>query len=419
MKAEIIAVGTEILLGEIVDTDSQFIASRLPALGIDLFWVTQVGDNPGRAREALERAWQRSDLIVTTGGLGPTEDDLTREAIAAMLGEEMRVEPALEAELRAFFARRGRPMPERNVKQATLVPSARAIRNAYGTAPGWWVQREGRVVIALPGPPGEMRRMWETEVEPELRRLSHEVVLVSRTLKTSDLTEGLVDELLGELKQAANPTVSVYSRADGIQVRIAAKAADRRAAESLIAPVEAEARRLLGDAVWGADADTLEEVVGRLLRHAYRQAGERGLTLATMESCTGGLLASTITDVPGTSDYFKGGLVAYATELKLAWGVSRETVEEHGVISAECAREMARVARERLSADVGIGVTGVAGPEEQEGKPVGTVHIALDDGSGDVRVVSYQFAQSRAMIKRRAVTTALSLLRRVLLKVGG
>jgi len=409
VKAEIIAVGTEILLGEIVDTDSQYIAARLPALGIDLFWVTQVGDNLGRAREALERAWQRSDVIFTTGGLGPTEDDLTREAIAAMLGEEMTVDPALEQALRDLFARRSRPMPERNLKQATLIPSARAIPNAYGTAPGWWVEREGRVIIAMPGPPGEMRRMWEAEVEPELRRRSQGIVLVSRTLKTSDVTEGLVDELLGDLKHGANPTVSVYSRADGIQVRIAAKAADRHAADALIAPVEAEARRLLDDAVWGADADTLEGVVGTMLR-------ERGSSLATMESCTGGLLASTITDVPGSSDYFKGGLVSYATEMKLAWGVSREVVETYGVISVECAREMARIARERLSADVGIGVTGVAGPDEQEGKPVGTVHIALDDSSGDARVVSYQFAQSREMVKRRAVTTALSLLRRTLVQ---
>jgi nicotinamide-nucleotide amidase len=402
-----IAVGTEILLGEIVDTDSQFIAARLPALGVDLFWVTQVGDNLPRVREALERAWQRSDVIFTTGGLGPTEDDLTREAIAAMLGEEMTADPPLEQALRDLFARRSRPMPERNLKQATLIPSARAIPNAYGTAPGWWVEREGRVIIAMPGPPGEMRRMWEAEVEPELRRRSQGIVLVSRTLKTSDVTEGRVDEVLGDLKHAANPTVSVYSRADGIQVRIAAKAADRHAAEALIAPVEAEARRVLGDAVWGADDDTLEGVVGAMLR-------ERGFSLATMESCTGGLLASTITDVPGSSDYFKGGLISYATEMKLAWGVSREAVERHGVISVECAREMARAARERLSADVGIGVTGVAGPDEQEGKPAGTVHIALDDGSGDARVVSYQFAQSREMVKRRAVTTALSLLRRTL-----
>jgi nicotinamide-nucleotide amidase len=407
MKAEIVAVGTEILLGEIVDLDSQYIANRLPALGIDLFWVTQVGDNLERAREALERAWDRSDVIFTTGGLGPTEDDLTREAIAAMLGETMEVDPSLEEALRAFFARRRGNMPERNVKQATLIPSARAIPNAYGTAPGWWVERDGRIVIAMPGPPGELRRMWDAEVEPELRKRADGVVLVSRTLKTSDITEGLVDELLGELKSAANPTVSVYSRADGIQVRIAAKAADRHAAETLIAPVETEARHRLGNAVWGADADTLEGVVGRLLR-------ERGLSLGTMESCTGGLLANTITDVPGSSDYFKGGLVSYATELKTEWGVSREVVQKYGVISPECAREMARAVRDRLGTNIGVGITGVAGPDEQEGEPVGTIHIGLDDGSGKEQVISYQFAQSREMVKRRAVTTALSLLRRTL-----
>ncbi|MGD0765162.1 MAG: competence/damage-inducible protein A [Dehalococcoidia bacterium] len=409
MKAEIIAVGTEILLGEIVDTNSQYVAARLPPLGIDLYWTTHVGDNLERVQEALRRAWDRSDLIITGGGLGPTEDDLTREAIAATLDEEMRVDPALEKQLRDFFARRSRPMPERNLKQATLIPSARVIPNLYGTAPGWWVEREGRVIVAMPGPPGEMRRMWEAEVEPELRRRTGGGVLVSRTLKTSDVTEGLVDELLGDLKHATNPTVSVYSRADGIQVRIAAKAAGRAEAERLIAPAEAEARRVLGDAVWGADDDTLEKVVGAMLR-------ERGLTLATMESCTGGLLASTITDAPGSSHYFRGGIVSYATELKLAWGVRREVVEAHGVISAECAREMARAARDRLAADIGIGVTGVAGPDPEEDKPVGTVHVALDDGSGRSLVVSYQFAQSREMVKRRAVTTALSLLRQALLE---
>jgi len=254
--------------------------------------------------------------------------------------------------------------------------------------------------------------MWEGEVEPELRRRTGGGVLVSRTLKTSDVTEGLVDELLGDLKHVANPTVSVYSRADGIQVRIAAKAIDRAEAERLIAPAEAEARRVLGDAVWGADDDTLEKVVGAMLR-------ERGLTLATMESCTGGLLASTITDAPGSSHYFRGGIVSYATEVKLAWGISREIVEAHGVISAECAREMARAARESAlggAADIGIGVTGVAGPDEEEGKPAGTVHIALDDGSGEARVVSYAFPQARQDVKRRAVTTALSLLRRALLE---
>ena len=413
MRAEIIAVGTEILLGEITDTNSSYIAARLPALGIDLYWMSQVGDNPARLGEALERAWRRSDLIIATGGLGPTEDDLTREAIALMLGEEMRVQPALERELRKFFARRRFPMPERNVKQATLIPSARPIRNAFGTAPGWWVERDGRILIAMPGPPGELRRMWEKEVEPELRQRTGGTILVTRTLKTVNITEGAVDEMLSPLLASDNPSVGVYSRADGIQVRIAAKATDRKEAEELIAPVEGEARRLLGNAVWGADDDTLEKAVGALLR-------ERGLTLATMESCTGGLLASTVTDAAGSSDYFRGGLVSYATEVKVALGVSREVVEAHGVISGECAQEMARVARERLTADIGIGITGVAGPDPQEGKPVGTVHIALDDGSGSPRVVSYVYAQSREMVKRRAVTASLGLLRSLLLeRVGG
>lgn len=408
MKAEIIAVGTEILLGEIADTNSSYLASRLPALGIDLLWMTQVGDNMGRLTEALARARERSDLVLTTGGLGPTDDDLTREAIAQVLGEEMRVDPEMEQALREFFRRRGREMPERNVKQAALIPSAQALPNAYGTAPGWWVEREGRVIVALPGPPGELRRMWETQVEPELRRRTGGETLVSRTLKTVDVTEGRVDELMAPLSKSPNPSVGVYSRVDGIHVRIAAKAPTREEAERLIAPVEAEARRILGDAVWGADDDTLEKAVGAMLR-------ERGLTLATMESCTGGLLASTITDAPGSSDYFRGGLVSYATEMKLAWGVSREVVERHGVISAECAREMARAARERLGADVGIAVTCVAGPDEQEGKPVGTVHVAVDAASGGPRAVSYVFAQDRASVKRRAVTTALALLRRTLL----
>jgi len=409
MKAEIIAVGTEILLGEITDTNSSYIAARLPALGIDLYWISQVGDNLGRLSETLERAWGRSDLTIATGGLGPTEDDLTREAIAATLGEEITVDAAMEQALRDRFARRRIKMPERNVKQASLIPSARAIPNPRGTAPGWWVERDGRILIAVPGPPGEMRRMWEAEVEPELRRRTGGGVLVSRTLKTVGVTEGGVDEMLGELLRSTNPSVGVYSRADGIQVRIAAKAAGRDEAERLIAPVEAEARRRLGDAVWGVDDDTLEKAVGSMLR-------ERGLTLATMESCTGGLLASTITDVPGSSDYFRGGLVSYATEVKIALGVSREVVERHGVVSGECAREMARVARERLAADIGIGVTGVAGPDAQEEKPAGTVHVALDDGRGSPRVASYAMPQSRADVKRRAVTTALSLLRRALLE---
>ena len=408
MKAEIVSIGTEILLGEILDTNSRYIASRLPALGIDLYHTSVVGDNLGRLVEVVGRAWDRSDLVLTTGGLGPTEDDLTREAIAHVLGEEPTVDPELERMLREFFARRRVKMPERNVKQATLIPSARALPNPRGTAPGWWVERDGHVIVAMPGPPTEMQRMWEAEVAPELERRRPGAVLVVRTLKTTGLGEGTVDEMVSPLLKSSSPTVGVYARADGVQLRIAAKAAGSEEARRLIEPVEEEARRILGRAVWGADDDTLAGAAGAMLR-------ERGLTLSTMESCTGGLLASTITDVPGSSDYFKGGLISYATEMKVAWGVDRQVIAEHGVVSAQCAEAMARAARERLGADIGIGVTGVAGPDPQEDKPPGTIHIALDDGGRAVQTVSYAFAQGREAVKRRAVTTALSLLRRALL----
>ena len=425
MKAEIISIGTEILLGEILDTNTQYIASRLPALGIDLYYTSVVGDNLGRLVEVIGRAWERSDLVLATGGLGPTEDDLTREAIAQVLGEEPAIDPALERGLRELFASRGFPMPERNVKQAVLIPSARAIPNPRGTAPGWWVEparparltgrqaggHHGHIIVAMPGPPTEMQRMWEAEVVPELERRRPGAVLVVRTLKTTGVGEAAVDEMVSPLLKSSNPSIGVYSRADGIHLRIAAKAASAEEARRLIQPVEEEARRILGGAVWGADDDTLAGAVGAMLR-------ERGLSLATMESCTGGLLASTITDVPGSSDYYKGGLVSYATEMKIAWGVDREVIAEHGVISAECAQSMARAARERLGADVGIGVTGVAGPDRQEDKPVGTVHIAADLGEGLRRTVSYVFPQGREAVKRRAVTTALALLRRMLLDEG-
>jgi nicotinamide-nucleotide amidase len=407
MKAEICSIGTEILLGEILDTNARYVASRLPALGIDLYFMSQVGDNLERLSEVIGRAWERSDLVIATGGLGPTEDDLTREAIARVLGEEMTVDPELEHELREFFERRGASMPERNVKQATLIPSARAIPNPRGTAPGWWVERDRHVIVAMPGPPSEMERMWEQEVAPELERRHPGAILVARTLKTVGIGEGHLDELISPLLKSTNPSIGVYARADGVQLRIAAKAASQEEAWRLIEPIEEEARRILGNAIWGADDDSLEGATGDMLRR-------HDLTLATMESCTGGLLADTITNVPGSSGYFRGGLVSYATELKIEWGVDAEVIAEHGVISAECARAMARAARERLTADIGIGITGVAGPDPQEGHPPGTVHVGIDAGFAVPQSVSYTFAQGREAVKRRAVTTALALLRRTL-----
>jgi len=410
MKAEIISIGTEILLGEILDTNTQYISRRLPAIGIDLFYHSTVGDNLERLTAAIETALQRSDLIITTGGLGPTEDDLTREAIAAALGEEPFVDPDMERALRAFFASRGVAFPQRNLKQAWLIPSAMAIPNPRGTAPGWWVEKDQRIIIALPGPPSEMTRMWDKEVEPRLRAIAGGGVLVARTLKTVGVGESHVDETLSPLLKSTNPTIGIYARPDGVQVRLAAKAATEEAAWALIRPLEQEARRLLGPIVWGADDDTLEGVIGAILR-------DRGLTLATMESATGGLLASTITDVDGSSSYFRGGYVAYATDMKIALGVSAGIIQAHGVISSEVACDMARAARQNLGAAYGIGITGVAGGEPVQGHPPGTMHIAVHDGAR-AEPLSYTFYQGRHATKRRAVTSALFLLRRALLARG-
>jgi nicotinamide-nucleotide amidase len=407
MKAEIISIGTEILLGDILDTNANYIASRLPALGIDLYYTSQVGDNQGRLSALLRQAWDRSDLILCTGGLGPTEDDVTRDAIAEVIGEQPEVDPQLETELRAWFARRGAPMPERNLKQAWLTPSTRAIPNPRGTAPGWWVEKDRRIIVAMPGPPAEMSRMWENEVAPRLEHLATGAVIVSRTVKTAGLGEGTVDEMVSPLLKSNNPSIGVYAKADGIHLRITAKAASRVEGERMIEPVQEAMERILGSVIWGYDDDTFEMAVGHMLR-------ERGLSVATMESATGGLLASTLTDAPGASSYVRGGLVAYTAEQKIAWGVPREVIEEHGVISIECARAMAAAARAQTGADLGIGITGIAGPDPQEDKPVGTMHIALDDGDGG-DATSYTFAQSREAIKRRAVTSALSLVRRSLL----
>lgn len=407
MKAEIISIGTELLLGQITDTNAPYLASELPLLGIDLYWISQVGDNRNRLVDALKRACDRSDIIITTGGLGPTEDDITREAIAEMLGEELRVDPEIERWIREIFNKLGYEMPECNIKQANLIPSARAISNLRGTAPGWWVENEGRIILAMPGPPGEMKQMWETGVRPELKRRLGSEVIVSRTIKTLGLAEARVDELVRPLLASTNPTLAVYSKLDGIQLRLTAKDRDKEKARINIVRAEERLHDILGETIWGYDADTLEELVGSMLR-------ERKLSLATMESCTGGLLASTITDVPGSSDYFKGGFVAYTAQMKASFGVDATLLAEYGTVSAEVAAAMARAARLKAEADIGIGITGVAGPAEVEGKPVGTVHIAIGTGQSSTSL-SVRYPPRRHEVKRRAAYSALFKLRQLLL----
>ncbi len=395
MKAEIVAIGTEILLGEIVDTNSAWIAQHLPALGIDLNHTSVVGDNLDRVTGTLRRAWERSDLVITTGGLGPTEDDLTRESIANLLGEEPHVVPELEERLRSFFSRRGIEMPETNIKQAWLIPSARVIDNPRGTAPGWWTERDGRVIVSMPGVPPEMERMWVHEVSPRLEGRSGSV-LVTRTLKTAGIGEGTVDEMARPVFDMPGIGVGTYARADGVHLRIGAKAATREEAQRLIEPVERELDAIFGNAIWGRDEDTLEGFIARTLR-------ERGQTAGTLETATGGLLASTLSDAPEARGAFAGGLV------------SPRSSEEFADVSAEAAEAMAGAARERLGSDYGVGITAALDGDPTVEQP-GTFFVAVAGPAGDRRSMKMVMAQGRAATKRRAITTALMLLRTSILE---
>lgn len=403
MRAEILSCGTEMLLGQISDTNATYLAQSLSALGVDLFFVSEVGDNLGRIVETLRRAWDRSQLIIMTGGLGPTEDDLARESISGLLDETMQVDPALEAHLRGWFGSRNIQMPERNVKQATLIPSARALPNPRGTAPGWWVEKDGHIIVAMPGVPHEMYRMWEEEAIPRLKPYTGGLIF-TRILRVSGLGESTVEERIDSLIHSLNPTVATYAKLDAIDVRITAKAETEEEAERAVLVMEERVRELLGYHIFGVNKDTLQSVVGKHLQDQHR-------SLAVMESLTGGLLSSAITDVPGSSDYFIGGVVSYSTELKVQIGVPQEVIDQHGAVSVETARAMAHAIREQVGADYGLGITGVAGPESQEGKPVGTVHIAIEGPDGVVTGMGPGWRGSRADQKRLSVNAALNLLR--------
>jgi nicotinamide-nucleotide amidase len=304
VRAELLSIGTELLLGQIVDTNSAYLAGRLARLGIDLLHTSTVGDNLGRATDTLQRAIARSDLVVCTGGLGPTEDDLTREAIAAALAETPAVDPTLATELEAWFAGRGAPMPERNRKQAWLIPSARALSNPLGTAPGWDVRRNGKRIVAMPGVPREMTRMWEVEVEPTLGDGS---MLRWRTLKLLGIGESSVEEALDELVRSTAPTVATYAKNDGVHVRITDKGTDGTAVAGRIEAMERTIRERIGQHVWGTDEDTLGTVVGRAL-------ADRSWRLAIGEAITGGEIARALTETDGSAAWLAGAIVLPAAD---------------------------------------------------------------------------------------------------------
>ena len=410
MKAEIVSIGTELLMGELTDTNASWIAGRLPPLGIQLQWVSIVGDDLPMLTEAFRRGMERSDIIFTTGGLGPTQDDLTREAVAAALGEAPVVQEAELENLRQWFRNRGQDMPAHNVKQAHLVPSASFITNRNGTAPGWWAEKGGKHIVCMPGPPGENRAMWADEIDARLKTMIDTEVTITRNIKTLGLGEASVDEIVSEFFGLENPYLGIYSKADGIHLRIIARAADEAVASEMIAPVENAIHERLAPYIWGYDDETPELSVGSALV-------ARGMTLATMESVSGGFLANSITEAPDSIQWYRGGSVAYTTDAMIAAGVDADVLSDHGVVSQQTANAMALAAQYSNAADFGIGVTGVLGPQELEGHRPGTIHIAIAHGE-DVQEFPLRTPPRRLVIKRRSCNTALTELRKLITAVS-
>ena len=369
---ELLAVGTELLLGNIANTDGQMLSRELSALGLNVYYHSVVGDNPARLKTAVELAKSRADIIITTGGLGPTCDDLTKQVLAEAFGKKLVFHEESAAAIREFFDKIGSKMTDNNLQQAWLPEGCTVLENRWGTAPGCAFQSGDNYVVMLPGPPGECMPMFREEAAPWLAKLS-EGIIRSRTLRIFGMGESRVEDLLRErMNGLTNPTLAPYAKTGEVELRITAKADTAEAAETLIAPVEAEVRELLGDLVYGADVSSLEQVVLELMK-------ERGLTLGTAESCTGGLMAKRMTDLSGSSAVLKGGVVSYTNEVKMnVLGVSPALLEEQGAVCADVAREMAEGARRVLGCDLALSATGVAGPNSDDrGNPVGLVYVAL------------------------------------------
>ena len=406
MNAELIAVGTEILLGDIVNTDAQVISQGLSELGINVFYQTVVGDNPARLRHVVETARDRADIIITTGGLGPTLDDLTKETLATVFGKKMALhQPSLDR-IKVFFQTIGREMTPNNEKQAWLPEGCTVFVNEWGTAPGCAFEAYGKHVLMLPGPPRECNPMWKECAMPYLYKLAGGCI-VSRNIRVFGLGESNMETILHDMMaESKNPTIAPYAKTSECFARVTAKADTPAECEQLLEPVVEKICGLLGEDVYGVDVDSLEQVVGDGLR-------QRGLTLAVAESCTGGLLSKRITDIPGCSDYYLGGVCSYANEVKMrVLGVRKDTLDTAGAVSPEVAEQMAAGVARALGADIGVGITGVAGPDGgTEDKPVGLVYISVWY-KGQHFTRKMRSSNGRDRIRMQAASTALDLIRR-------
>jgi nicotinamide-nucleotide amidase len=410
MKAEIIAVGSELLTPDRVDTNSLFLTAQLNRLGVEVTRKTVVGDELAALRNAFGEAMDRVELVIASGGLGPTEDDRTREAVADLLGRKLARDPAVMSRIEARFRQIGRAMSEVNARQAMVPEGATVLENDRGTAPGLWLEARGRIVILLPGPPHELKAMFHAQVEPRLARLSTGVRLVARELRVAGMGESDVDQRIAPIYTRFNDVQTTILAAPGeIQIHLRAWSADIPAAERVLQQIQESIVLALGEAVFTTAGESMEEVVAREL--TMRQA-----TIATAESCTGGLLAERITRISGSSAYFLGGVVSYSNLLKSVWvDVPAEIIESRGAVSSEVAIALADGIRRRTGATIGVGITGIAGPAGgTPEKPVGTVHVAIADAFGS-KERGTRYPGERDRIRWQATQAALDLVRRYFL----
>ena len=407
MNAEILCVGTEILLGDIVNTNAAYIAKGLAECGIDCYFQTVVGDNPERLRQSLSMALTRSEIVVMTGGLGPTYDDLTKETVAEYFGLEMELHQPSYDHLVALFKRFGRPMTDNNEKQAYMPKGATVLHNDRGTANGLMVCENGKTVVLMPGPPREMNAMFDDSVKPYLQKLSG-FTLISRYVHLFGIGESAAASELKELMDSSvNPTIAPYAKEGEMLLRVTAHAHTADEAQKMIAGQVEKIQGILGEYIYGIDVGDLQSALVKAL-------GEKGLTIAVAESCTGGLIGKRITEVPGASSVFNCGVCAYSNEMKTRLlGVKEETLSLYGAVSAQTAVEMARGVREVAGADIGLSVTGIAGPDGgTPDKPVGLVYIAVssaaNDSSKELRL-SRGYGNERELIRLLAASNALHL----------
>jgi nicotinamide-nucleotide amidase len=407
MNAEIIAVGSEMLTPERVDTNSLYVTGELNNLGVEVVAKCVVGDHRDRLAAAIRQALARSEIVILSGGLGPTEDDVTREAVAQALGRQLVFHAEIAEALERRFTRAGRKMAEVNKRQAFIIEGAEILPNDRGTAPGQWIEESGSVAMLLPGPPHELKSMFERECLPRLRRLAPPQAIRTVVLRVAGMPESDLDQLISPVyRKYQNPVTTILAANGEIQVHLRARCATEAEAEALLAEVAAPIEQLLGDHLYSRNGDPLEVVVGNLLR------GRRA-TVSVAESCTGGMLGERLTSVPGSSDYFVGGFITYANAMKVELlGVPPEVLDQHGAVSQEAAEAMAAGARRRTGSTYALAVTGVAGPGGgSESKPVGSVYIAIADDAG-AHTEHRRFLGDRQRIRLFTVQMALDLLRR-------